>query len=327
MLKSKGKIRILFVWSAWFIVYACPTHAGSHIPQWVLTPPADNTQALYGVGERRTLDQATTAALVEIAGKLGTAIKADTSIRAATVNDQIQESFEENIKANVANTEFSDYEVVKTEQNENSYWVLVKVDKGKMANNLKSKLDQSTSELKHEFQTFQKVTSLQKAESRPELQSKLDTMKANAMTLRAIDNTFDVKPVFSDIHNKENILREARDAILVRIKYDKNTEIFAGKLETMLTEQKVKIAKGAASVGETLISITGGVDYRTLMKVHYAKMNVDIRAIDDTGKILATSIHQITGASPTNDESALEQANYLLAKKLKEEGLLHSVGL
>jgi len=305
-----------------------PSMAASNtqVPQWVLSPPPDTASALYGVGERSSLDQAKKAALAEIAGKLGTAIKADTTITASIRNNQAQESFVENIKSNVASTEFSDFEVVNIEQGSGRYWVLVKVDRSAMSKNLRFKIGQTSRELNLDFSDFNKQTSLKKARSGTALQEKLDQLKTYAMTLRAIDPAYNVVPVFDDARSKEQQIRQAKDSLQVKIEYDDETWLLAKKLESLLTDSKIKVTSKGSRKGKTVINISSNVKYFNILKDYHAKMIVDIQAIDEAGKVLATSNHTISGVSRTSQEMALEQANIKLANRLSEQGLLESIG-
>lgn len=298
----------------------------TQVPQWVLSPPPDTVSALYGVGDRNSLDQAKKAALAEIAGKLGTAIKADTTITASIRNNQAQQSFVENIKSNVANTEFSDFEVVNTEQGSGRYWVLVKVDRSAMSKNLRFKINQVSRELNLDFSDFNKQTSLKKVRSGAALQERLDQLKTYAMTLRAIDPTYNVVSVFDDARSKERQIRQAKDSLQVKIEYDDETWLLAKKLESLLTDSKIKVTSEGSRKGKTVINISSNVQYFNILKDYYAKMIVDIQAIDENGKVLATSNHTISGVSRTSQQMALEQANIKLANRLSEQGLLESIG-
>lgn len=300
--------------------------ASADAPEWALKPPNDSASFYYGVGSSSNKDQAAKAALAEIAGRWSVSISAEDVSQFELKDGQTRESYVSNIKSQVKSTEFSHFKVLKTEKIDYVYWVLVEVDRAKMIGDLKFKIGRSKKEINRDFANLASVSDLERAKYAAELKPKLLSLRSIAATLRAVDPGYDATADLDDVSNKIANLKKVQSQIVVSIQNDTNTKVFAKDLASKLTQQKVKIVSGSGQ-SNTVISISGDVEYNFLMDVHWAKMAVDIQAKDKSGKILATNIHRVTGASPTSKQAALQQANRKLTKKLEQEGLLESIGL
>ncbi|GAA3947599.1 hypothetical protein GCM10022278_03510 [Allohahella marinimesophila] len=299
----------------------------NEVPQWALAPPSDSVSAMYGVGERSTLDQAKKAALAEIAGKLGTFIQAQTETSLSMRAGQTSESLQEDIQATVASTEFSDFDVVETAVQGGRYWVLVKVDRKTMADRLNAKSAQIEAELSADFADFSKRSSLAKVRRLPDLQKKLDRAQQYQLTLKALNPGLDVTTLQSSSRQRQQMLDNAQQALRVRLEHDQNTAVFANQLKGLLSASKLILEQGSNRQGKSVIAIRSDVTYQEVFGDQMVKMLVDIQAIDDKGAVIATSNHVVSGASRTSRQAALEQANHKLAQTFSEQGLLQALGL
>ncbi|WP_416395195.1 LPP20 family lipoprotein [Allohahella sp. A8] len=297
------------------------------VPQWVLAPPVDTAAAMYGVGERSTLDQAKKAALAEIAGKLGTVIQAETATSLSMKAGQTSESLQEDIQATVASTEFSDFEVMETAVQGGRYWVLVKVDKNTMANRLNAKSSQLEAELTADFSDFAKRTSLAKVRWMPDLQTKLEQAQQYQLTLKALSPGLDFSSLNASARQRQQMLDAAKQSLRIRLEHDRDTTVFANQLKGQLSESKLTLEQGSSRQGKSVIAISSDATYQEVFGDQMVKLLVDIQAIDENGAVIATSNHLVSGASRTSKQAALEQANHKLAQAFSEQGLLQSLGL
>jgi|GEM_PF-3380580 len=295
------------------------------VQEWYLAPPADTADALYGTGERSNLEQAKKAALAEIAGKLGTAIQAETTLRNSLSDGKTEESFQETISASVADTEFSGYEVVETAHTGSSYRVLVKVDKQQMAENVRFRLGQQQEQLDQKFSAFEAYSLLRRVQVSEELSDQLDKAQTLALTLRALDPSYDPSPVAGMVRDRKQWMTESRDSLEVAVIHDKNTGPLATRIESMLNDHDIKVVNGSGK-GKTRITLTSRTQLFEVLGDYQAKMQVDVKTVDEKGKVLATSDHTIAGYSRTSHAAAVEQANNKLAEEFAASGLLKTVG-
>lgn len=324
MIKGRGKINVLSAMLLGVVVVLCGNTALANAPDWALKPPADTSNYYYGVGSSTNKSQAPKAALAEIASRWSVSIEVEDISQFELKDGQTRDSYVSNIKSQVKNTEFSHYKVMKTDKVKHTYWVLVQVDRPKMISELKFKIDQVKKDVNRGIAALKTVSELERNEIATELRPKLVKLRATVGTLRIIDSGYNAAKDLDQI-SQQLIDLKAAQKIVVSIQNDNDSKVFARDLKSALTEKKVRI--GSSSQSNTVISISSDLEYSHHMGVHWAKMSVDIQAKDRAGKILASNIHQVTGASPTSKQAALQNANKKLTKKLEEEGLLESIGL
>ena len=309
------------------LLQACTLAPRQQTPQWALSPPEDTSQTLYGVASRQTLDQAKKAALAEIAGKLGTSVQSDTRLKNEWKNDTTTENFVENIKTHVSATQFSHFDVVNSAQIADQYWILIKLNKTAMARELQQKIQLSLKQLDADFTSYNGYSALQKVQASSELKAQLLQLETTVKTLYAIASNYNIEPAMSSLRKKQAQLASARDAIKIKIESDKNTRLFAKKLESYLTDRKFKILNEGSRTGKTVIAISSEIQYFNILNDHQAKMGVNIRVFDETGKVLTTSVHSITGYSRISQRAALDQANLMLAENFNSKGVLNIIGM
>lgn len=121
--------------------------SGAMAQDWWSSPPQDDDQYFYGLGEGYTVSQAQELALNSIAGKLGTTIASEMSRKTQDFSGQTSDNIARTISAQVKDIELGFYNILKTSESETGTRVLVQLNKHKLAqswsqqlNTLKSKL-------------------------------------------------------------------------------------------------------------------------------------------------------------------------------------------
>ena len=296
-------------------------------PEWYLNPPPDTPEALYGLGERRTLELAKSAALSDVAGKLGTQIKSQLTLTQSRMGDRTRDAMSEEINAAVANTEITHFELVNSAQGGLGYRVLVKVDKAKMADELQVRIAELQAEINHKFNAVAKYSDLAKLKAGSTIEPQLAELKAKASTLRAISPGMDNGPLLKALAGYEAKIESARSRLVVMVKHDSSSKIFAQKLEALLSEKRIKVVSSGGSRGKTVIDLASEVEYFDTLGDMHARLRMVIRSIDDRGKVIATRNEQQSGYSRSSKQAALEQANYKLAEQYTSQGVFTALGI
>lgn len=295
-------------------------------PHWALNPPPNTAQALYGTAMKRDRDAAIKSALAQIASNLSVNISAETLSATTMSNGQENMRYAEDVKAQVNKTQFSNYRVIDSQAVSNGIWVLVEVNKAQMASDLQSKINSSKTQLSQRFTEFEKVSSLEKAQLAPKLQSELMDMRAAIATLNTIQKTSNTAQHTSFILTKEAELRKAKSSMKVKIEHDRNTDLLANKIATLLSEKDVKVVEGGSRKGKSVIVIKSKVDNLKIQNAFVAKIELKLDAIDDQGKTIKSYLKTLNGASPSSYDAALDQANVKLFKALQDEKVMESFG-
>jgi len=327
----KGLIGLTLIWSLLFST-ANASFFGfgkkeTKIPDWYGTQAHTDTH-LLGNAEGSSLDHATRNALAEIAATLGVSMKVDTESTTTIRNGEGSFQQEENIRANVDAIKFSRYQLEKSAHDKKSrkYWVLVSVDKQAMSKDLKASISQLEKQLEADFNNYKKQPALSQVMMSAKLSNQLSELESYATTNRKLNGNYDPESILSDIRAKRSLLAQSRDKLQVKVEHDSSTKQLAKKVESMLNDQKIKVVSGSRK-GNTKLVIQGDINYYKSPYDHTAKLAVNIKALDNKGRVLATSDHTVSGASPLNKQSALNQATNKMAKKFQQDGLLTALGL
>lgn len=114
---------------------------------WWNSPPVDNEQYFYGVGEGYTLSQAQDLALNSIAGKLGTTIASEMSRKTQDFSGISSDNIARTIRSHVSDVKLGYYTVLNIADSANSTRILLRLDKQKLANSWRQQLEKKKNKI------------------------------------------------------------------------------------------------------------------------------------------------------------------------------------
>lgn len=296
-------------------------------PQWAQSRPANTDQTLYGVGQGGTRQLAIESALVEIASTIRIDIKSNTNQTKTYANGKEQNVFNEKTSSEVARTQFSHYDVVQSEQVDKVTWVLVSVNRTRMSKDLLTKIDHLKTEVALRLKRFGQLSALEKSQTAPAIQELLAKLAGLIATESALDKNFDPKPQMTFVIEQENKLSNIKKNMVVKIEADTKLGSFANLLATYLTERDVKVVQDGSRNGKAVIAIHAAVNNKLIQNTYITKVEVKIDAINEQGTVLKSYMKTLNGASPSNFESALSQANQNLYNLFVKDNVIDSFGL
>jgi len=116
---------------------ACGT---PEIPKWYINTPKDNTLYFYASAEGYSKQNAVQNALNDIASRINVKISSNFVINRGIHNKKTYNEIYQQINTRIENVSFNNYEILKTEKQGDKFYVLVKVDKQKLIQSLKTKI-------------------------------------------------------------------------------------------------------------------------------------------------------------------------------------------
>jgi len=116
---------------------------GPNIPKWYQNPPKDTALSFLDIGEGYSNQNAINSALNSIASRIYVNLSSTYVINKGIYNNKTYNDIYREIKAQVPHIDFSGYKILKSQKIGDKYYVLVKVDKNKLINNLKIKISQA----------------------------------------------------------------------------------------------------------------------------------------------------------------------------------------
>lgn len=295
-------------------------------PSWYLNQPANSASALYGKGTGASRQDAVNEALAEIAAGLRVTIKAETKQRRTYSGGQEAMSSDEQIEASVNAIDFTQYDVAQSAETGGTHWVHVRVAKAALAKDLDQQIQEQKRALDLAFQRFLAASALAQSREIPELEAQLDQLEANAISLATLTD-YDRSTITRYTANHKDKLERARRNMVVKIEHGRHTGLFARKLEELLTQRDIKVVNGGSRSGKTVLSVKSEVKQQRYGSAYISVVNLKVQAMDERGKVLNTYVKTLNGASPTNYDASLRQANLKLFEAFVDDDVLNTSGL
>ena len=274
------------------------------IPNWFYSPPKSD-KYFYGAGEGRNVIESKNGALNFIAGEIQTSISSSFSKSESFTNNNGNKDFYKSVKnklrAEVKQINFTNIEIVKTVKVGNLIYVLVRVDKQKLFNSLKTKFETLDNKIDTEIKTSQKYSLLDQLitinKTIPEIQKAISL----ATILNTLNSNFDA----SKYTQKYNSYVSKRVEILHKLTFSVNSnDLFGQKLVEVLNEQGYKISNNSNIQIKVNKQIRNSVTYG----MHIARVTVNLQVIANN-KVLNSNSIECKGISNTTSQAIAKAAN------------------
>ncbi|ACM92652.1 putative lipoprotein [Nautilia profundicola AmH] len=110
-------------------------------PNWYIQTPKDNQNYFYASAESYSKQNAIKNALNDIASRINVKISSNFVINKGIHNQKTYNEIFQQINAQVSNINFNNYEILKIDKENDKYYVLIRINKQKLINNLKTKIN------------------------------------------------------------------------------------------------------------------------------------------------------------------------------------------
>jgi len=109
-------------------------------PKWYINTPSDTPNFFYASAEGYTKENAIKNALNDIASRINVKISSNFIINKGIHNQKTYNEIYQQINTQVNDINFNNYEILKTKKEDDKYYVLLRVNKQKLIQNLKTKI-------------------------------------------------------------------------------------------------------------------------------------------------------------------------------------------
>jgi len=167
------------------------------IPKWYINTPKDTYTYFYASAEGYTKENAIKNALNDIASRINVKISSNFVINKGIHNQKTYSEIYQQINTKISNVSFNNYEILKTEKQDDKYYVLLRVNKQKLIKNLKTKTD-----LKLQNLTFNNHTPIKKVILAYKILNELKKLKSDVFILESLGH--DINPYVIKIEKLEN---------------------------------------------------------------------------------------------------------------------------
>jgi hypothetical protein len=228
-------IRFLFVV---LLFLGCAGNKQPKIPSWYLKPLGED----YATGSGYTKKEAVFNALSNFVAKYGVGISSSLDINKKNYSGGLYlKNSAYSLKAEVSKIEISDYRVVKVYPYKYRFLVLVKVDKKRLFNRLKSSLDERFKGYKEQFLAIKKENSIKQLIDLKNLLKELEKEKRYIKFLKALNPSFNQKPYMDFIEDVKQQFIKLKHC--VKIEIECNNFAIKKDIEKYLNEHDIKVSK------------------------------------------------------------------------------------
>lgn len=296
------------------------------LPEWVKSPPGDDTDNMYGIGEGYSLDGAKQSALKDIAGKLATHIKSETENRTYLQNNHLDSTYKQRIKTQVKETKLTSYEVLKTAQQAGQYYVIISMSRAAFIKDKQNQLSQITSKIE---------TVLENVEAKNKL---IQLVRYN----RSIQLSNQARPLIYLINaadpqaNLQHYLDGYRQYEQKEKHLSENTRFFLtsnSEFTPLTTQIKKMLQTNGFQVtnrtsADSILEIQGTIAEQDIFSTKSVNINFNVLTKTKSGQLIGNEAYQLYGSSVSNFETSRQLAFGKLVKKLSNKhGIYQMLGL
>ena len=297
------------------------------LPAWVTSPPVDDADALYGVGEGKDRETAKSAALAAIAGTLVTDVRSSIGVSQTLDNGNLVERVEAQVKTQVRNTELSNYQVVEAVPVSGRWWVLVRLPRTELVNATRKQLDELDQRMANTMARLQTQSIFEQFLNQRPVPMEITEAQATLALLRAASPGFDGNSYAQRYIDYEDRLARIRRELAIRVEGDEIAAIFSRRLVNLLADQGVRVSMGSPVNGASSIQVLGEVEDYDFGSDMESKLTLRLITRDEKGNQLASVQRNKVGGSVTSKESARKQAQNMLVMEAEKRGVFEYLGL
>jgi hypothetical protein len=312
----------------------CAGNAESYsLPKWYLNPPKNDQHKLYGVGQGVTVDDATKEALNQIASKLSVTVSSnwEKSERQATASGSSVYTSEinSNLKSQVAEIKFNNYEIVDNEILDRKTFVLVSVDKDTLLTDKKNEFLNAHFEIENIYATAQNKSIVGKVADLKSLKSKMLHASQLLNMIESLDPTYKTREYFDKYNLYLAGARSALSELRICLLSDPESDDLVPIIKEYLNNANITIVTDDREEDKNTVTVTLKTEVKKLqvygskMLKLYTKIEVTAFAHD----LVASSKIESKGSSMIGFSEAGKAAALDLEAKIKAKGILNVLGI
>lgn len=303
-----------------------PEQPTSDAPAWVLAPPPDSREYLYGVGEGFDLDSAKRAALRDVASKLRVSVSGTMQSELTVRNEQVNRQVIDRVTAEIQKIDFSRYEIAKVSKTGHGVATLIQVDRQAFIAETEDRLNALDLEIRAATDDLNSQSPLNRFVSLTTIRKQVLSARSYAQILTGARTSAARDP---RIARYESLLSRADTVVndlQVEIHHRPEDSDLASALSGVITDAGAKVVSSAGSNGAVL-SLESNQRSNFLQGSHMINMPVLVNTLDAKGRLVAAKRYELVGASISDQKSARMNAIRKWIDQMKMAGLPASLGL
>ena len=311
---------------------ATPVSADNQKEDWIVAPPADNNAYFYGVGQGDSVEDAKNDALSNISSKISVNVSSsfNSSVTASRLGDdeEVLSEIKKEVVTKSKQIEYTNVKVIKTQQKDGLYFVLVEVSRDDIARNYKTKLKKIDQEIQTQWEFFSNATPFEKLKIAGKIQKLLAKTDTIFPLLHIIDPTFDDKRFTKRYATYTKEIQKAKNELRVKIIADRNSQSLVSLLKEYLSNEGVKFSDTNYNV---ILKITTKAKKRRYKSTNqrfanlvFALRKTTIQALDPQGNVISSVVYKTKEGSNQGFEDAIAKTGKY-EKKIQQLGVINFI--
>lgn len=300
------------------------------LPSWYLSPKANDSQNLYGAGEGYTVEEASQAALNNLASKLMVSISSESSSLLESNQYGTNEENRQKINQSVEKMTFNNYRVSNSASFNGKVYAEVAVDRSNFIQDRTQKLTELNQKMADLYQGLAPKTILEKRNdlatiSDSAIEASSITYILSSLGAHGID--------FKKNVNLYNSYQNAYQKVLSQIEFvieDHDTpKSVASVIITALNRERIKIVKtkNLNNSNLVIIDIKSNSVTQQIYGANVTKLKLDFTLLSNQEKIINSNSLEVSGSSVVSASEATSAAVANLATQISQNGVLKALGI
>jgi len=293
------------------------SRVNAEIPGWVKAPPSDNLIHIYGIGEGYNLERSKQSALKDIAGKLATHVKSETENRSYLQNGQLDSSFKQKINTHVKDTKLTNYETLKTAQNQGQYYVLIAMSRAAFVKDKQDQLAEINNKITNELNNIEKKNKLLQLVNYNNTINLSNQARPLIYLINAADSKADVQhhlDAYRKYEQKEKSLSETTQFF-----FKSNAEMAPLAYQIQKALQTNGFQLSSRSKADSIVELKGSIIKQEIFSTKSVKIDFNVLTKTRSGQLVSSRSYQLTGSSVSSYGSARKIAMDKLTKELSNK--------
>jgi hypothetical protein len=221
------------------------------IPEWALTNSVRDTGYEIGIGSGPSLDVATRSALEDLAARLSIQVGSRLRDISREIDGKVSQNLEQIIETRVLETRFSGWQRTRSTLAAGSFWVEVRVDRGRLIEDALVELDELARQVDGILASAN-GSALRQLAALQTTSTERDRAQHLIVLLDGLDSDFDRSVWEARRTSWQDTIRNARLALVFAVRPDQQSQEIASWLESALAAERFAIREDGCSNLETI---------------------------------------------------------------------------
>jgi len=297
------------------LIFGCAKNRGISYPSWYLNSLPNDNAFFYATGNGDNTKEAVDKALNQVASKISVEISStyQSEIQNSTSSGYSKNS-QQNINSRVSNIKFNNYQIVKQEAENKKVFLLLKVNKRKLAKNMRDNFISRMGKFDSQIANF-RGSVFQKLKMLKKIAFKTDDLKNDFLIIDTIVAQNDKSNQLSRISDYANRYQNLKNQVTFFIKENETNGSYRKILSNIITKKGYNVVD-LPTMNTIIIYLTVSEKKITALDKKILKSNINLKLTDKNSLNDNFSI-QSAGSSVQNYQVAKEISIKNFGKKVE----------